>query len=258
MKTPAAPVIARINKKRKEPEDYTSSTLGQPGPSIKRGKGSKSNDAAATAAGSEPRRSKNTAVFVSNLPPDTTHDELVARFSKCGLLEEDDAGEPKVKLYARDDADGAFSGEALVVYFKEDSVTLALNILDDAELRLGEPSTRMRVLRAEFGHKGGDGKPGGGAAAGGSGAPRKTVDKRKATRRLGKMQRCVSLPSSFLLDSLARLHLSPFRPPRRARVHTRRIHTENSKSGTTRTPLGRRSRKKSAMRPRTPRAASSS
>lgn len=198
VKTPAAPVIARINKKRKEPEDYTSSTLGQPGPSIKRGKGSKSNDAAATAAGSEPRRSKNTAVFVSNLPPDTTHDELVARFSKCGLLEEDDAGDPKVKLYARDDADGAFSGEALVVYFKEDSVTLALNILDDAELRLGEPSTRMRVLRAEFGHKGGDGKPGGGAAAGGSGAPRKTVDKRKATRRLGKMQRCVPLPSSFL------------------------------------------------------------
>ena len=84
------------------------------------------------------------------------------------------------------------------MYFKEDSVTLALNILDDAELRLGEPSTRMRVLRAEFGHKGGDGKPGGGAAAGGSGAPRKTVDKRKATRRLGKMQRCVPLPSSFL------------------------------------------------------------
>ena len=48
------------------------------------------------------------------------------------------------------------------------------------------------------GVKGGDGKPGGAVAAGGSGAPRKTVDKRKATRRLGKMQRCVPLPSSFL------------------------------------------------------------
>jgi len=174
--TPAAPVLARTNKKRKDPEDYTSESIGQPGPSIKRGKGAK-----AASNGKAPpaeRKSKNTAVFV-RLPFDATFEEVVERFSKCGLLEEDDDGEPKVKMYARED--GTFSGEALVVYFKEDSVTLALNILDDAELRLGEPSTRMSVQRAEFGHKN--------DTAGGETKPRKVVDKKRITKRIGRMQK---------------------------------------------------------------------
>ena len=86
-------------------------------------------------------------------------------------------------MYARDD--GSFSGDALVVYFKEDSVTLAINILDDAELRIGDASTRMTVKQAEFGHKHESGPTTGG------GAPRvrKTVDKKKTSRRLGKMQK---------------------------------------------------------------------
>ncbi|TFY74956.1 hypothetical protein EWM64_g9056 [Hericium alpestre] len=177
---PAAPVAKRLNKKRKEPEDYTSSTVGQPqpGPSIKRGKGSKNDNGATTE-----RKSKNTAVYVTNLPLDTTHEELVERFSKCGLIEEDFDGERKVKMYAREgDDSGAFSGEALIVYFKEDSVNLALNILDDAELRLGDPTTRMRVQKAEFGHK---------TTAGGGGEQkeRKTISKKAVTRRIGKMQK---------------------------------------------------------------------
>ncbi|KAH9002007.1 hypothetical protein EDB86DRAFT_2801070 [Lactarius hatsudake] len=172
---PAAPILARTNKKRKEPEDYTSSTVGQPGPSIKRGKGAK---AASTGAAPPPeRKSKNTAVFV-RLPFDATFDEVVERFSKCGLIEEDDDGEPKVKMYARDD--GTFSGEALVVYFKEESVTLAINILDDGELRLGDPSSRMSVQRAEFGHKNDN--------TGGE-AKKRVVDRKKVTKRLGKMQK---------------------------------------------------------------------
>ncbi|KAH9978651.1 splicing factor u2af-associated protein 2 [Lactifluus volemus] len=174
--TPAAPVLARTNKKRKDPEDYTSSTIGQPGPSTKRGKGAK---AANNGAAPPPeRKSKNTAVFV-RLPFDATFDEVVERFSKCGVIEEDDEGEPKVKLYARED--GAFSGEALVVYFKEDSVTLAINILDDAELRFGDASSRMSVQRAEFGHKHDN--------ASGEAKPRRVVSRNKATKRIGKMQR---------------------------------------------------------------------
>lgn len=93
-------------------------------------------------------------------------------------------------MYARED--GTFSGEALVVYFKEDSVLLALNILDDAELRLGDSGTVMRVQRAEFGHKNT-----GGDAHGHNAKPRKTVDKKKATRRIGKMQKCVDKPFTF-------------------------------------------------------------
>lgn len=181
--TPAAPVLAR--NKRKEPEDYTSSTLGA-GPSVKKGKKDKAG---------EPRKSKNTAVYVTGLPHDTEPDEVVERFSKCGLIEEDDKGEPKVKLYARED--GSFSGEALVVYFKEESVTLALSILDDAELRIGEASTRMSVRQAEFGHKHVTGSVEGSANV----QARKTIDKKKATRRIGKMQKYVTIV--FLVSTIA-------------------------------------------------------
>lgn len=105
-------------------------------------------------------------------------DEIVDKFSKFGVIEEDDQGEPKIKLYANDD--GSFSGEALVVYFKEESVPLAINLLDDAELRIGDPSTIMKVQKAEFRNTGG---------AGGGEAPRRTVDKKRASRRIGKMQK---------------------------------------------------------------------
>lgn len=168
-------MLARTNKKRKGTDDQTYEPIGQPGPSLKRGKGAKS-----ASNGDAERKSKNTAVFV-RLPFDAAFDEVVERYSKCGLIEEDDEGEPKVKMYARED--GTFSGEALVVYFKEDSVNLAINILDDAELRLGEPSSRMSVQRAEFGHKNDN--------TGGESKPRKVVDRKKTTKRLGRMQKYV-------------------------------------------------------------------
>ena len=79
-------MLARENKKRKQQVDYTSATpIDAPGPSIKRGR----NDKSEASKDAKPPRSKNTAVYVTNLPLDTEHDELVARFSKCGLLEED-------------------------------------------------------------------------------------------------------------------------------------------------------------------------
>ncbi|EPQ57458.1 hypothetical protein GLOTRDRAFT_58836 [Gloeophyllum trabeum ATCC 11539] len=174
--TPAAPVLARDKKKRKQRDNNNDEPYL--GPAAKRNKKKE------PAPGE--RKSKNTAVYVTGLPADTEFDELHERFSKCGLIEEDDQGEPKIKMYARDD--GSFSGEALVVYFKEDSVTLALNILDDAELRLGDASTRMRVQKADFAHKAGGG--GGNGSGGGEGnTERKTVDRKRATRRITKMQK---------------------------------------------------------------------
>ena len=157
-------MLKRANKKRKEPEDILASSSAA-GPSTKRGKNDKD----------KRPRSKNTAVFVKGLPLDTQVDEIVDRFGKFGVIEEDDHGEPKVKLYANDD--GSFSGEALVVYFKEESVALSINLLDDAELRIGDSSTVMSVQRAEFNRENA------------GGAPRRTVDKKKVTKRIGKMQR---------------------------------------------------------------------
>lgn len=160
-------------------EDYTSATpLTEAGPSIKRGKNDKNDKRDKPPA---ERKSKNTAVYVTGLPLDTEQDELIERFSRCGVIEEDEQGEPKIKMYARDD--GSFSGEALVVYFKEESVLLALNILDDAELRLGVPSTVMRVTKADFAHKNNS------TGTGDQSKPRKTVNKKQMTKRIGKMQK---------------------------------------------------------------------
>jgi len=186
VKIPAAPVLKRTSKKRKEPEDFTSNTEPPDvGHSIKRGKSSK-----ATGKETEPRKSKNTAIYVTGLPPDTTADEIVARFQKFGILMEDDEGNPKVKLYAKDD--GTFNGEALVVYFKEESVPLVVSLLDDDEFRLGEPHTKMRVQVAEFGHKHQEGK---------EMAKPRVVDKRKATKRIEKMNRCVKSYYSHSYDA---------------------------------------------------------
>lgn len=90
---------------------------------------------------------------------------------------EDDSGGPKIKMYADDN--GNFIGDALVVYFMEDSVTLCINILDDAELRIGDRSSIMKVRRGEFGHKKGENGE----------APRRVVDKKKATYRIAKLKR---------------------------------------------------------------------
>jgi HIV Tat-specific factor 1 len=177
-------VLKRENKKRKEPEDYTGVGTGgnaSAGPSIKRGRSDKP---------LTERKSKNTAVYVTGLPQDAEVDEIVDRFSRCGVIEEDDDGEPKVKMYARED--GSFSGEALVVYFKEDSVMLALSLLDEGELRLGDPSTIMHISKADFTHKGNSSHADGDQ-------PRKVVDKKRITKRIGKMQRCVS--ANFWLSS---------------------------------------------------------
>ena len=177
-------MLKRESKKRKV-EDYTSATpLSEASTSIKRGKSEK-NEKPPTE-----RKSKNTAVYITGLPLDAEQDEIIERFSRCGVIEEDEDGDPKVKMYAKED--GSFIGEALVVYFKEDSVTLAINLLDDAELRLGQPSSAMRVAKADFAHK----SHGSGQEA----RPRKIVDKKKVTKRIGKMQKCVIYIHLLLLD----------------------------------------------------------
>lgn len=91
---------------------------------------------------------------------------------------EDDTGEPKIKMYA--DEQGNFTGDALVVYFMEDSVRLCINLLDEGELRIGDSSTIMRVKQGEFGHK---------QTGPGGDAPRRVVDKKKATHRIAKMKK---------------------------------------------------------------------
>lgn len=157
----------KINlKKRKKAgadKDYTSNTSAAATASASAAKPTNAADnvaasssaAAAAAASTKPPRTnqssgpKKTGVFVSNLPPSTTVAQLASVFTKAGVLLIGDDGEPRIKLYT--DADGKFKGEALVIYFKEGSVDLAVRLLDDTELEMGAGEGNMKVKEAEYG-----------------------------------------------------------------------------------------------------------
>lgn len=93
---------------------------------------------------------------MTGLPLDTTVDEVAEVFSrKCGVIaEEIDSGRPRIKLYT--DADGNFKGDALVVFFKPQSVDMAIILLDDTYFRYTESglgSGKMRVQAADSSYK---------------------------------------------------------------------------------------------------------
>ena len=77
--------------------------------------------------------SQNSSVYVSGLPLDITMDEFKELVSKCGIVMEDNDGEPKLKLYC--DINGVLKGDGLCCYLKVESVQLALQILDGDEFR---------------------------------------------------------------------------------------------------------------------------
>ena len=59
-----------------------------------------------------------------------------------------DDGQPRIKMYYDDEE--KFKGDALVMYFKEGSVDLAITLLDDTELEMGAGYGNMRVRVAEY------------------------------------------------------------------------------------------------------------
>ncbi|KAI0450883.1 hypothetical protein F5B21DRAFT_409629 [Xylaria acuta] len=99
---------------------------------------------------------QNTAIYVTGLPLDATVDEVHEVFSrKCGVIaEEIDSGRPRIKLYTDDK--GNLQGDALIVFFKPQSVEMAIMLLDDTDFRYttsGLSSGRMRVQAAESKYK---------------------------------------------------------------------------------------------------------
>lgn len=89
---------------------------------------------------------KQTAVYVTNLPDDVTIDELHQHFSKVGVIMDDMfKGGPRIKLYENED--GSLKGDALIVYLCEPSVQLAIEILDESQLR---PGVFIQVKPASF------------------------------------------------------------------------------------------------------------
>ena len=99
----------------------------------------------------ESRERKNTAVYVTSLHPRITLQEVHHVFSRCGVIaEEIDRGKPRIKLYTDDN--GKFKGDALILYFRAESVELAIQLLDDTEFRLGD-GQKMKVAAADFSYK---------------------------------------------------------------------------------------------------------
>ena len=91
---------------------------------------------------------------MTSIPLDADIDEIKDTFTKCGVIaEEIDSGKPRIKMY--EDDMGQFKGDALIVYFRPESVNLAIQMLDDTDFRLGAegPMGRMRVQAADFSYK---------------------------------------------------------------------------------------------------------
>ncbi|KAJ8098374.1 hypothetical protein POJ06DRAFT_240083 [Lipomyces tetrasporus] len=94
-------------------------------------------DASSTAA---PPQKKNTAVYITNLPRDITFDELESIVGKYGLIAEDiSTGKKRIKIYTDDD--GTAKGDALVVFFRAESVALAVDMLDETKIRFDGKKT---------------------------------------------------------------------------------------------------------------------
>ncbi|KAJ3140803.1 hypothetical protein HK100_009239 [Physocladia obscura] len=132
-----------------EPVDNT--FANKPGAGIKRKHDQRDPSISTTEPVQPPKKKFNSSIYVSNLPPDTTFDEMKEFFSKYGIIMEDIAtGLPRIKMYT--DSNGNFKGDALVTYFKEESVKLAVDLLDDSDFRLdtGSSGTRIRVQQAVF------------------------------------------------------------------------------------------------------------
>lgn len=80
--------------------------------------------------------------------------EINSVFSRCGVISEEiDRGKPRIKIYT--DEDGNPKGDALVVYFRAESVDLAVQMLDDTDFRFGilDAAGKIKVQPADFSYK---------------------------------------------------------------------------------------------------------
>ncbi|EUC29347.1 hypothetical protein COCCADRAFT_8441 [Bipolaris zeicola 26-R-13] len=104
-------------------------------------------------ANKKPKVIENKAIWISNLPPDTTAKEIEDEFSRFGIIDKGADGQPRIKMYM-DEETGKFTGNAMVVYFRKEAITNAVNMMDDYVLRPGDYSNgTIRVEPAKIEHK---------------------------------------------------------------------------------------------------------
>ncbi|KAI5207353.1 hypothetical protein E4T39_01896 [Aureobasidium subglaciale] len=100
----------------------------------------------------------NSAVYVTGVPLDASIDEIHDVFKKYGIIEEDiHTNLPKIRMYADDE--GNFKGEAKVIYFKPQSVSLAITMLDGTDFRKpGDGSLHVELVDDSYSNKNKDPK----------------------------------------------------------------------------------------------------
>ncbi|KAK9478839.1 hypothetical protein V1514DRAFT_293020 [Lipomyces japonicus] len=90
-----------------------------------------------------PQTKQNTAIYITNLPADVTFEELDETVSRYGIIAEDiTTGKKRIKIYT--DENGKPKGDALVIFFRAESVRLAVDMLDDSDLRIGQSGSEQR------------------------------------------------------------------------------------------------------------------
>lgn len=105
-----------------------------------------------TQVSKKPKVQENRAIYVTNLPRDTNEAEIEETFKKYGIIDQGADGNKRIKMYTDDE--GNFNGEALIVYFKKDSIDLAIRMMDDYFFRIEDQSSgTIHVKEAEFSYK---------------------------------------------------------------------------------------------------------
>ncbi|KAF2866733.1 hypothetical protein BDV95DRAFT_196548 [Massariosphaeria phaeospora] len=94
---------------------------------------------------------ENRAVFITNLPKDITLAELTEEFSRYGIIDQGVDGTKRVKMYY--DENGDFNRQALIVFFKKESVDLAIQMTDDMYFPGRYGSDKIKVDVADMAYK---------------------------------------------------------------------------------------------------------
>ncbi|KAF1994611.1 hypothetical protein P154DRAFT_27248 [Amniculicola lignicola CBS 123094] len=118
----------------------------------------------------------NRAIYVIGIPKDANREEIEDEFGRfCGIIDVGADQKKRVKMYYNDD--GTFKGEALIVFLRPESITSALNLMDDQPLRYGG-TEKLQIQEADFSYK--KEQVGATTAAKLSRADRKTLDLKRA------------------------------------------------------------------------------
>ena len=125
---------------------------------------------------SKPPKPQHNWVYITGLPSDCTEQELLAHFSRVGMVALHPATQqPKLRLYR--DAEGKPKGDASLCYIAQQSADMAVDVLSGGFLRVGCMVTVTRASFQQPGSEVGGGNKGkkiapSGEARGGGGASR--------------------------------------------------------------------------------------